>query len=98
MSTAPRDGTPIIAKRVPSRLVRKHHEHVIRWDSTHAFRPVWRSLTSQALFRDEQFAGWRPIDDAGIALLELRRQQKDASQMARDAHRARRLRRFLAGR
>jgi hypothetical protein len=64
IATAPRDGSRILARRVPgpSSPRRKHHEHIVSWDASH-YRPVWRSYTDIGrLFQDEHLSEWRPLD------------------------------------
>jgi len=78
MSTAPHDGTRIIAKCVPDRKITKHHEHVIRWDTQNPIRSAWRSSTSYTHHRDEHFEAWRPLDDAAIEVLRQRNRKRDA--------------------
>ena len=92
------DEWRIIAKRVPSRRVRTHHEHVISEMLPTPERPIWRSQMSRNFFRDEHFTEWRPIDNAATAMPDRQSTRIKASQMARAARRAQRQKRFLTGR
>ena len=65
MSTAPRHGQLIIAKRVPVREGRRRirHEHRVEWVKRSSIG-YWRSRSVPGLhYADQDFVGWKPLTE-----------------------------------
>lgn len=73
MATAPRDYSLLIVRLGPARRLRKHDQHIVRWDGSGS-RGFWRSYTARGiLLREDRCVGWRPLDEAGREFLNGQR-------------------------